>query len=579
MSGLQTNAGSKKSRYQKAVALITLIRPFIAQIVVALIIFDWVKTDLNGITQVESIKYLGSLDIFHRFFWSGFIPTLIILSFGLLVITKIRHQIWALSISLLSGALCAFLPYFAVTQARSGIMPSVAVIIFSLFCGGNVAIHFRLENCDETYKNSIINFAKKLVGVSEIVAPMILLPRNPGSSRLLRYGLSLALIALMYCSFNLMLLMVVPSWSLVSTYCNGFKEIEKSDNGTWDIHFTQQGALVMIQGLKTLLRLDLETNERRYVHFTNAKRMKTMAVNEPTGKIYLYFIKTDDNILQHCLDIYQVDTLDLIRRNCFEHPSIPGGEESITLMTGTSNKLIGITKYSELLMDQVTGVPEKYSQTSANLYAVIDSVNDQVCIAKGSSPSIVCHDILTHKHRGVLRTKSQPDMLEFDPVTGYLYASFPLEALVRVIKPEKMEIIKEIPAFPGVRSIHLDKKNRLLFFGGFSPFLEVRNADDHTLFSRRYAPAWQRKMTTDPDSKTLYISSLKGVHQTDYADINHPSLFDRYDIFHIFLGMFWKLAIHTDLISIEIDSQIILTAPQHWESLENSENAAMEIPD
>ena len=574
MSGLQTDVEQKKSRASKVIALIALVRPFFAQIVVVLILFDLVKTDLYDIGQIESIKYLSALDIFHRFFWTGFIPTLFIISLGTWVITKIQPRLFAHSIVLLSGALCTFLPYFAITQNRPGIMPSVTVIIFSLFCGVNVAIYLWLECSKETFKSLVGNYAKKLVGVSDLAAPMVLLPRNPGTPRLLRYGFSLALLTLMYCSFNLMLLLIVPSWNLDSSHHNGFREIEKSDNGAWDIHFTQQGALIMIQGLKTLVRVNLETKERKYVHFTNAKRMKTMAVNEPAGKTYLYYTRTNDNHDHHCLDIYQVDTLDLIRRNCFKHPSIPGGEESITLMTGTSNKLIGITKYSELLMDQATGVPEKYSQTSANLYAVIDSVNDQVCIAKGLSPSIVCHDILTHKHRGVLRTKSQPDMLEFDPVTGYLYASFPLEALVRVIEPEKMKIIKEIPAFPGVRSIHLDKKNRLLFFGGFSPFLEVRSADDHTLFGRRYAPAWQRRVTTDPDSKTLYISSLKGAHQTDYADINHPSLFDRYDIFHIFLGMFWKLAIRSDLINIEVDSHIIITVPQHWESLENSENTA-----
>ena len=63
----------------------------------------------------------------------------------------------------------------------------------------------------------------------------------------------------------------------------------------------------------------------------------------------------------------------------------------------------------------------------------------------------------------------------------------------------------------GVRVLHFDEKRRLLFAGGFSPYLEIYRGEDFALLGRLKTPPWIRGITTAAERSIAFVTTSSGL--------------------------------------------------------------------
>jgi DNA-binding beta-propeller fold protein YncE len=111
-----------------------------------------------------------------------------------------------------------------------------------------------------------------------------------------------------------------------------------------------------------------------------------------------------------------------------------------------------------------------------------------------------------------------------------LLVTSPIDGNVLVFEGDGYTVM---PAFPGVRTIAVDRLARLLL-GGFSPVLEIRDPESGKLRGRLTAPPWTRAIAVDPGGEFAYIAGRHhGLWRLDLAAAEASLAFrlSRYDPF------------------------------------------------
>lgn len=112
--------------------------------------------------------------------------------------------------------------------------------------------------------------------------------------------------------------------------------------------------------------------------------------------------------------------------------------------------------------------------------------------------------------------------IAFDYKKNLYFISFPMLMEVWAFDLQSHKVIKKIPAPVGVRTLAVDRGNRLLFFGSMAGIIEVRDLETFHLKSRARVSPWIHWMDASSSEKKLLVS----------VNENPPFVYV-YDKFHI----------------------------------------------
>ncbi len=469
----------------------------------------------------ETIDHLAAMDLYHALFYA-LIPGAAIIMFLPVGAFKNLRLRWRVVATIVVGCFTGSAPVLALKAARPEYILPAGFLFLCFLLGLNAALLVFFNGVQKKKKSAFWKTVSYGFIVSDVLVPVLVwLNYRWGRSRL--YPLWRVIPATYFClPLALIVFMSPPPISSTPLFSAKTRLISEFPN-YYDLVAHDEGSFVWVSRYDSLSKINTLTGEESLPkrdpvfrsHGVNALALssdgKHLTVASFGAKGYL-------------LSKIDAKTLEVEKESSFApiKSDFVGGS---VMLTDDERGIVlaafeeGIVRFSAD-MEAMT-VFHPMSMTS---FAVLDPKRRIAYLSFQMPGMLIALDVDTLRVLHYLLVPEGAQRLVLDPVRDRLFVSFPMESLVRVVDLDGFRMTEAIHTFFGVRTLHLDQERRLLFFGGFAPYMEVYNADDLVLLDRLRAPAWQRGIITTKDPFYAFITTSNALWQMDLHGLSKGGL-------------------------------------------------------
>lgn len=489
----------------------------------------------GGMSEYDQVRFIEQFDVLHNLFFALIPAALLLLFFPIKPVDK-RSRPRIAVVGVFAFAV-GILPLFTLCFSRDPYIFSKGVLLGCAYILLNVAGLVFAANMSPESLKKIFALMRNIPIVADASFPILVWAGYDKRLWVFRRPLRLVpvFMILLPCVF-MATINVQPEKSLPKIALQFSMVPTNSEElvgaGYYDLQVDGDGALLATEGESSLVR------------FSPPDFLKTEQVELPADGSYGISLDSGSGIVtlltqndwKTSLVILDSKTLQIKREEIFTQHMQRQNGCMLTLYDKNRDICIGATEGVVVsLLPGQAGIsrirPDAY-------FACLDPNRRRFYSAHRDFGLFLSNDADTLKVDRWFPLPKGSERSAIDPVSDRCLLSYPVEGMIRVIDLDKFKVEKEIRSFFGVRTLWVDEKRRLIFAGGLTPFIEIRNADTLAFLDRIVAPPWQRDFATDPNSNILYVSSAHGIFKAEFSDRDGYGFFQRIKKYDPFFLMF-----------------------------------------
>ncbi len=469
----------------------------------------------------ETIEHIAAMDLYHAFFYA-LIPGVAIILFLPADALKSLGRRWRLVATITVGCFTGAAPVLALKAARPEYVLPDGFPFLCFLMGLNAALLVFFNGVQETKKSPLWKAVNYGLIISDLLVPVLVwLNHRWDRSRL--YSIWRVLPAMYLClPLAVVVFMSPPPMGSTPRFSMETRLISEFP-GYYDLVADDRVGAVWVSRRDSLSRINTVTCEE------SLPKRESVFRKQGTNALALssdgkYLTAASFGAEGYLLSRIDAETLEVEKESSFPpfEPDFVGG--SVTLTDDERGIVLavfedGIVRFSADMEAMTVYHPMQWTS-----FAVLDPKRRLVYVCFQMPGMLVALDADTLQVQNYLIVPEWGQRLALDPVTDRLFVSFPMESLVRIVDLDGFRITGAIHTFFGVRTLHLDKERRLLFLGGFGPYMEIYRADDLALLNRLVTPSWQRGITTTSDPNYAFITTSNALWRMDLHGLSKGGL-------------------------------------------------------
>jgi len=421
------------------------------------------------------------------------------------------------------------LPWYFLAEVRPDYKCGAALNAALLYVSFNTTTLLIWSFLNKNIRTKLSNILRKLLFISDFLFPLLLWDSYWKKENVIKFAVRIIPV-MMICSGVFFALLINPPEQ--SSNHNISKNLSKIVDGRhYKLEINDQSKIVALSLPANLSLIDPKSGKVEKHLVLDDWKTISFQTNRKQGRILLF---TNLDYESHFWEV-DMNSLEIVNSISYNQTAFKMFDGAFTFWKQKREIFLDVGESGVLKIDPSSSSITKALNTQPS-HSVLDPNRPRFYMCYHGVPGFIsANDTSTLKAVKRLKVPKYATRMAIDGTSDRLFIAFPAEGIIRVLDLESFHLSSTISSFAGVRWIYIDQKRRLLFLGGFTPYLEIRSVDNFRLISRIVSPAWTRTMITDQVEPVAYIASQSGIFRLDISEFENPSLWkiliNRADLF------------------------------------------------